>query len=143
MKRLTRPMNRADWAWFSTCVAFGLFVATLATLSEIGDSRPSYGTKYTFATVDGKPVAETVEPLVIPSYATRITILTNGNARDLIQAAHNTDPNIETSITSNHPRMRVSEYFFILFVSTIAFMLFSYLFRISEKIIGRILGVKK
>jgi hypothetical protein len=142
MKRMSRPMVHADWAWFVTCVAFGLFFATLALLSEIGDARPLYGFKQIIAVANGQPVAAQVEPVVVPTYSTRITILSNGNAQQIIQAAHDADPNIETSISSNHPRMRVSEYFLILFGSTIVFMLLSYLFRIMEKIFARVLRLK-
>jgi hypothetical protein len=114
----------------------------LALLSEIGDARPLYGIKQTIAVANGQPVAAKVEPVVVPTYSTRITIFTNGHAQQIIQAAHNADPDIETSIASNHPRMRVSEYFLILFGSTITFMLLSYLFRIMEKIFARLLGTK-
>jgi hypothetical protein len=142
MKRMSRPMVHADWAWVTTCVAFGLFFATLTLLSEIGDARPLYGIKQTIAVANGQPVAAKVEPVVVPTYSTRITIFTNGNTQQIIQAAHDADPNIETSISSNHPRMRVWEYLLILFGSTMIFMLLSYTFRIMEKIFARLLHLK-
>jgi hypothetical protein len=136
---MTRPMTRVDWAWFITCVAFGLFFATLALLSEIGDNRPYYGMRQIIAVANGQPVASKLEPVVVPSYDTRVTILTNEKVPEIIQAAQGADPNIETSVAANRPRMHLSEYFFIFFASTVGFMMFSYLFRIIEKIFIRLL----
>jgi (2Fe-2S) ferredoxin len=139
MKPMSRPMTRADWAWLTTCVAFGLFIATLAILSEIGDARQYYGTKYTVLTANGQPVMAKVESTVMPNYTTCITVLTNEDAQKIVQAAHEADPNVETLISANHPRMSGLDYYIILVGSIMGVMLMSYLFRIVKQVFERLL----
>jgi hypothetical protein len=139
MKRVSRPMSHADWAWLATCVAFGLFIATMAILSELGDARSFYGTKYTLTPVNGQLVRMKVEPMLVPTYTTRITLLTNGKAQEIVQAAHDADPEIETTISANHPRMSPLDYYLILVGSIMGVMLLSYLFRIAENVFRRLL----
>ena len=140
-------MNRADWAWLLAGVMSGLFCATLVIVSEVGSDQSHYGTKYTFTTTDGKPGTGTVEQVVEPVYATKITILTNGHARDIVDSVsklglNETEAKV-SSITSNRtPPLNASDYFEIIFESIFAVVITSYLFRIVVKICLRILGVK-
>jgi len=137
-------MRREDWAWILACIICGLAFAGFAWLIQATADQPRYGTRYTFTTTDGKPGTETVEQFVEPVYTSRITILTNGHVQEIMHAVSQLGiKDISIRPSSNRtPKWELPDYFASIWAGIFGFLIATYLFRILEKICGRIIGVK-
>jgi hypothetical protein len=133
-------MTRADWAWVVTCILAATIVAGIVMLSDANQTRPRYGTKYTFITSDdGKTVSTKEEQVVQPVYSTRITIETNGDAQKIVQAAHAAAPDSFIVPSANLPQQTGFDYFLLWLETILVVMLISYVFRIVERVCRRML----
>lgn len=138
---MSRPTTRADVAWVLTCFFCGCLLAFLAALSQLAESRPHYGIKYTFVTANGQTVAEKQEPMLEHPYSKRIEIETNGDVQKIMVAAHAVDPTSFIQPMANHPKLKAWDYVALFFGSVLGLMMLSYFFRIIERIFRRFLGV--
>jgi len=117
-KRSYVPMTRADWAWVLACFFCGTLFAVCELVVETGQSRISPG-------AEGSP------------YAREITFETNGDIQKIIQAVHVAAPDSH-AVFSTHPHFDfLSDWFAAVF----SVLMISCLFRIFEKICGRLLGL--
>src|SRR5258708_1990822 len=149
MKRLSRPMNRADWAWLMACLVCGFLVSVFLAVPEVVCERgPHYGTEYSSLAVNGKIVSESTKlyQYEAPDYTRKITINTSGETKDIFEAVNRLgrqDIDIRLEHIPVQHLLTWGDFFGAFLAISVLLAMATAVFRIVEKTCRRLLRVSE